>query len=128
MYIGNNKGILWRDKIGEIMGKNRLRDEKLIAQKKKEFKLKIILGVLASIVLVLAIYYGVFYFLLEKSNYFLDHFASMIILILIGFIAIIMPLLNGQKVIGDNKGDNMMLVVGVLLIVCGLISVIVSFI
>ena len=110
------------------MGKNRLRDEKLIAQKKKEFKLKIILGVLASIVLVLAIYYGVFYFLLEKSNYFLDHFASMIILILIGFIAIIMPLLNGQKVIGDNKGDNMMLVVGVLLIVCGLISVIVSFI
>ena len=101
------------------MGKNKLRDEKYIAQKKKEFKLKIILGVLASIVLILAIYYGTFYFILEKSNYFLDHFASMIILILIGIIAITMPLLNGQKVIGDNKGDNMMLVVGVLLIICG---------
>ena len=110
------------------MSKNKLRDTKLIEQKKKEFKLKVILGILSVIVLVLAIYYGIFYFIIEESNYFLDHFASMIILILIGFIAILMPMLNGQKVIGDNKGDNLMLVVGVLLILCGLISTIMSFI
>jgi hypothetical protein len=52
----------------------------------------------------------------------------MIIMILIGIIAILMPLLNGQKVVGENKGDNMMLVVGVLLIVCGLLSVLMSYV
>ena len=110
------------------MGKNKLRDEKFIANKKREFKLKLILGIIAVTVMVLAIYYGVFYFILEESNYFLDHFASMIIMVLIGLIAIMMPLLNSQKVVGENKGDNMMLVVGVLLIVCGLLSVLMSYI
>ena len=110
------------------MGKSKLRDEKYIANKKKEFKLKIILGIIASIVLVLAVYYGVFYFILEQSNYFLDHFASMIIMILIGIIAILMPLINNQKIIGENKGDNMMLVVGTLLIICGILSVLISYI
>ena len=65
------------------MGKNKLRDEKFIANKKREFKIKVVLGFLAGIVLALAVYYGVFYFILEESNYFLDHFASMIIMILI---------------------------------------------
>lgn len=110
------------------MGKSKLRDEKFIANKKKEFKLKIVLGVLASIVLVLALYYGLYYFVLEETNYFLEHFASMIIMILIGIIAILMPLLNNQKLVGENKGDNMMLVVGTLLIICGLLSVLISYI
>jgi uncharacterized membrane protein len=109
------------------MGKNKLRDEKFIANKKREFKIKVVLGVLAGIVLALAVYYGVFYFILEESNYFLDHFASMIIMILIGIIAILMPLLNNQNLVGENKGDNMMLVVGMLLIICGLLSVMISY-
>ena len=109
------------------MGKNKLRDEKFIVNKKREFKIKVVLGVLAGIVLALAVYYGVFYFILEESNYFLDHFASMIIMILIGIIAILMPLLNNQNLVGENKGDNMMLVVGMLLIICGLLSVIISY-
>lgn len=109
------------------MGKNKLRDEKFIVNKKREFKIKVVLGVLAGIVLALAVYYGVFYFILEESNYFLDHFASMIIMILIGIIAILMPLLNNQNLVGENKGDNMMLVVGMLLIICGLLSVMISY-
>jgi amino acid permease len=110
------------------MGKSKLRDEKFIKKNKKEFRIKIALGCLAFIVLLLAAYYGVYYFILEESNYFLDHFASMILMILIGIIAILMPLLNGQKLVGENKGDNLMLVVGILLIVCGLISVLMSYI
>ena len=109
------------------MGKSKLRDEKFIAKKKSEFKIKVALGVLASIVLALVIYYGVYYFILETSNYFLDHFASSIILVLIGAIAILMPVLNGQKLVGENKGDNTMLVVGVLLIICALISILISY-
>lgn len=110
------------------MGKSKLKDEKLIERKKFEFKIKLTLGILAGIVLAIASYYGVFYLFLEKSNYFLDHFASAIILSLIGVIALLMPLLNEQKMSGENKGDNMMIVVGFLLIICGLISIVISYV
>ena len=109
------------------MGKSKLKDEKLVQKKKKEQKIKIALSILAGLTLVLVLYYGVYYFILEQSNYFIDHFVSSIIMILIGGCAILLPTLNGQKLTGENKGDNMMLVVGVLLFICALVSIIISY-
>ena len=90
-------------------------------------KIKVILAVLASITLVLLAYYGVSYYVLEQSNYFLEHFASALIMLAIGGCAILMPMLNSTKMTGENKGDNMMLVVGVLLFICSLVSIIISY-
>lgn len=109
------------------MGKSKLRSDKSTPQKQIELKIKIVLAILVGIVLIVACYYGICYFILETTNYFLEHFAGSIIMMLIGVMAILMPLLNGQKLTGENKGDNTMFVVGILLFVCSLVSILISY-
>jgi uncharacterized membrane protein HdeD (DUF308 family) len=94
--------------------------------KKYMLKVKIILGVLAAIVLAGGIYYAICY-LNETTNYFIEHFLSAIMLIAIGIMALLMPQLNQRTIRGENKGDNMMLLVGFGLIILAIMSIIISY-
>ncbi len=97
------------------------------ATKKYMLNIKIILGVLAAIVLGCAVYYLICTFT-ETTNYFVEHFLSAIMLIFIGCIALLMPQLNKKTLRGENKGDNMMIIVGFLLFFVAIMSIVVSYI
>ena len=100
----------------------------VIDEKTKKFMtvVKIILGVLIAIVLACGIYYAINVFN-ETTNYFIDHFLSAIMLASIGVMALLMPQLNQRTLRGENKGDNMMLIVGVGLIILSIMSIVVSY-
>jgi zinc transporter ZupT len=99
-----------------------------IINKKLELLIRIIVILSIVLLLGLTVYYAIFYFIKEESNYFLDHFASMCMMVLIGINAIFTTILNKNKISGDNKNDKLMIVVGILLIICGLLSLLISFI
>ncbi len=63
-----------------------------------------------------------------EPSYFTEHFAISIILILIGIIAIILPKISKETYSGSDRGDNFMVLVGVLLILSSFISIFFSYI
>ncbi len=62
----------------------------------------------------------------EKS-FFTQHFSIPIDLFLVGIIAMILPQLNKKTLQGENKGDFLMILVGVALIILSFISLGLSF-
>ncbi|MDE7105573.1 MAG: hypothetical protein K2O22_00215 [Anaeroplasmataceae bacterium] len=64
----------------------------------------------------------------EHRSYFSMHFALPIILFLVGVIAIMLSTLSKMNLSGENKGDNMMLGVGLLLMLCAIVTLIFSFV
>ena len=95
--------------------------------KKKVLILKIIMSILAAISIALIILYLIELYVLENVSYFTQHFTTFICLFCVGIIALFLPSINKRKYGGDNKGDSMMLVVGILLIICSFISILVSY-
>ncbi len=95
--------------------------------KKKNFILKLIMGILATVSVGLIVLYLVELYALEQVSYFTTHFTTFICLFCIGIIALLLPTLNKKKFSGESKGDSMMLVVGILLIICSFISIMVSY-
>ena len=90
--------------------------------------LKIFMMVIAAISVILVAYYAIdVFFIGNPENYFQKHFLLAIVLGLIGIEAICLPALNGVKFSGEAKGDSLMFIVGILLFLCGLISIIYSF-
>ncbi|MDE6407501.1 MAG: hypothetical protein K2K48_04575 [Anaeroplasmataceae bacterium] len=63
----------------------------------------------------------------EKS-YFSKHFALPIILFFVGVIAIMLSILSKKSMSGENKGDTMMIGVGVLLFLCAILTLIFSYV
>lgn len=96
--------------------------------KKERFRIKIIIGVLIVIDLLILGYYLLDAFVIPPDgvNFYNEHFCAMICLFIVGVIALLLPMVGTTKY-GDGKGDSMMIVVGFLLILCGIISVIYSF-
>ena len=91
--------------------------------------LKIFMMVIAAISVILVAYYAIdVYFVKNAENFFEKHFLIAIVLTLIGIEAICLPAVNGVKYSGESKGDSLMYGVGFLLFLCGLISIIYSFI
>ena len=93
--------------------------------KKRIQTVKIVIFVLAVLVLALVSGYLVNYFTSPDFNnmwFFFKYFALGLALILIGCIAFCLPFLTRTRY-GDNKGDNTMLIVGILLILCGIVSI-----
>ena len=91
---------------------------------------KIIIFILIVLVLALGAEYLIEYFNaehMEDMSFFARHFSLGLALILIGAIAFTLPFLTRTRY-GDNKGDNTMLVVAILLLLCGIISIPLTFI
>lgn len=95
--------------------------------KKQKFKVKIIIGILAVITVALLVHMLIEIYVIENVSYFAKHFTTGICLILCGIIAFLMQLVAKQKY-GNNKGDDLMIVVSGLLILCGFIAFIMSYI
>lgn len=96
--------------------------------KKDKLALKCIIGTLAIASIALIVYYVIDSMVVtpDQISYFNQHFSIMVCLILVGIIALLLPMAGKQK-FGDGKGDSMMVVVGFLLMLCGIISVIYSY-
>lgn len=88
------------------------------------FKVFVSIGMLAVVGLV------VLYFIEQnsgKTSYFTQHFSLAIILFVVGVIALFLPRVSNKSYSGENKGDNLMLVVGFLLIISAIFSIVYSF-
>lgn len=99
----------------------------LTNQQKKVFK--IIIGICALIALAIGIEYMVEYFINDSANkmsFFANHFSLGIALIFIGIIAFLLPFTTRTR-FGEGKGDNMIMIVGVLLVLCGIIAIPLTF-
>ncbi len=96
--------------------------------KKDKLVLKCIIGTLAIASIALIVYYVLDSMIInaDSISYFNQHFNIMLCLFLVGIIALLLPMAGKQK-FGDGKGDSMMIVVGFLLMLCGIISVIYSY-
>ncbi len=63
----------------------------------------------------------------QQMSFFSLHFAIPIILAMIGVIAILLPKLTKKSYSGDTKGDSFMTLVGILLLLCAIMSLGLSF-
>ena len=63
----------------------------------------------------------------KEPSYFSVHFALPIVFMVVGVLAILLPKANKQNLSTDDKGDKMMPIIGVLLIVFALFSCFLSF-
>lgn len=63
-----------------------------------------------------------------EMSFFSKHFAVGLDLFLIGIMAILMPKLAAKSLQGENKGDKMMGVVGLLLFLFAILTVVFSFV
>ena len=89
---------------------------------------KILLAVLAAIVVGLGIWAAVELVFMENHtpSYFVKHFSFGLALILIGIMAFLMTQVAKRRYEG-GKGDEMMLIVSVLLILCGILGIAISY-
>ncbi len=63
----------------------------------------------------------------EQMSYFSKHIAIFVILFLVGVIAIMLSLLSKLNLSGENKGDKMMIGVGVALIILSFVTLIMTY-
>ncbi len=63
----------------------------------------------------------------NEINFFNHHFLLPTCLFLVGVIALCLPNSINKSKFSDNKGDKMMPVIGIMLIVCALLSIFLSF-
>ena len=97
--------------------------------KKRIQTVKIVIFVLVLLVLTLVGEYLFEYFThdtYDEISFFAKHFSLGIALILIGCIAFCLPFFTRSRY-GDNKGDSAMLIVSILLVLCGIISIPLTF-
>lgn len=91
---------------------------------RKIFKVLIALDLLIIIGLLIL-------YLIEANNqtmsFFTKHFSLPIILVLVGVVALFLPVVSSKSIAGESKGDSMMIWVGFLLIICAIFSLIFSF-
>ena len=92
---------------------------------------KIVKVVIAiSTVIILAItglYLYETFFTPDNISFFSKHFAISVIFIVIGVLAFLLPMVNKENIKTDDKGDNMMPIIGVMLFICAIFSCLMSF-
>ena len=86
--------------------------------------------IIISMIIIIGITGFYFYEILgeKEPSYFSVHFALPIIFMVVGILAILLPMANKEKLTTNDKGDKMMPVIGVILILVAIISCIFSFI
>ncbi|MDE7264305.1 MAG: hypothetical protein K2N64_06560 [Anaeroplasmataceae bacterium] len=111
------------------MGKNNIkRQNQTVPQKKTMAYLVMRIIIVMSFIFVIAC--TIVYFIefdSKNKSYFSLHFAIPVILLLVGIIALLLSCLSKKNYSGESKGDNMMIGVGALLILCSIISLIMSY-
>ncbi|MDE7100960.1 MAG: hypothetical protein K2O05_03805 [Anaeroplasmataceae bacterium] len=98
--------------------------------KNQNSKLYLAFKIITTIAFIIVLAFSILYFIDFEDggmNYFKKHFVISIILFLVGIIAILLPKLNQKTLQGENKGDRMMLGVGLLLFVCSILSCLFSY-
>ena len=108
------------------MGKNNIRKEEQTPQ--KNTPLMSIFRVIILIAFVVVMSCTILYFVemnSDNKSYFTIHFALPLILFMVGIIALFMAMLSKQSLTGE--GDNLMIVVGILLMVCSVIALVWSY-
>jgi len=91
---------------------------------------KIVIFVLILIILALGVEYLIEYFTHEFENqlsFFARHFTFGIMLMLVGAIAFMLPLTTRTRY-GEGKGDNLMIIVAILLVLAGIVTIGITFI
>lgn len=91
--------------------------------------LKIIMAVFLFLGISLTIEAAIEYFFIEEAlrSHFFEHWVGGLTLFCVGIVALIMPQLSKSR-FQDNKADNLMSVVAVLLILCSIITIVCSYI
>ncbi|MCI9182692.1 MAG: hypothetical protein HFG90_05490 [Acholeplasmatales bacterium] len=110
------------------MGINNIRKEEQTSQ--KNTPLMSIFRVIILIAFVVVMSCTILYFVemnSDNKSYFTIHFALPLILFMVGIIALFMAMLSKQSLTGESKGDNLMIVVGILLMVCSVIALVWSY-
>lgn len=91
--------------------------------------LKIIFSIIIVACLALAICMMIIIFTVEPDKVppFVDHFGVGLSLVMVGLTAILMTILNKYNVNSSDRGDNVMKIVGALLILFGIGTIIFSY-
>lgn len=94
-------------------------------------KTKLIFKIIISILMAISMIVGGFflYFVSFKNDnvpYFFEHFALFVSLLCIGIVALLLPAVTNSRFMGNGK-DNIMILVGFALIICGLVAIIYSY-
>ena len=92
---------------------------------KQRLVFKIVLFTSSVLAASLGVYLAVCMFA-NITNYFIEHFAMGIVLILISFVAFTLPILTKKKYQDDAK-DKVMFMVGVLLVMLSILTIIISY-
>ena len=105
---------------------------KTIAERKKELRTLNTLKVLYMIVVILTIAYSAWMFIqvyvVKKSNYFFEHFGLGLTLVLIGVCGFLLPIINEfNPNSSDNKGDGLMMLIGIIMMIFGLGTILFTF-
>lgn len=99
---------------------------------KNNLKVGIVPKIVMTIGMVIIFALGALYyyesFVVGELSFFTSHFLIGIVLAIIGCFAIYMPTVSQKSYSGDDRGDKMMFVIGLILFLCAIISIIVSFI
>ena len=112
------------------MGKNSVRKTETVPAKQKNPVLFLVFRIILVIAFIFVVTCTIIYFMemgSESRSFFSLHFALPTILLLVGIIAIMLSMMSKMSITGESKGDNMMIGVGFLLILCSIITLILSF-
>ncbi len=95
--------------------------------KKEKLIIRIIIGVLLAIAITFSVI--TFIYMQQKEvPYWINHFGFALILFPISGIAMLLPMLNHTKYVGDSHGDSLMVIVSILLFLSGILSIVLSYI
>jgi hypothetical protein len=89
-------------------------------------KEKLIIKIIIAVLLAIAVTFSVIVFIyIQRTDvpYWINHFGFALILIPISGIAMLLPMLNQSKYVGDGKGDSLMVIVSILLFLSALLSI-----
>ena len=115
-----------KSKIQNELQQRAVQNQALKQKRQIIFTLKLIM--LISLLLIITLIILWLFDLADKElNYFNQHFLIPSCLFLVGVIAIILPNVINKSKFSDNRGDKMMPIVGIMLIVCALLSIFLSY-
>ncbi len=89
-------------------------------------KEKLIIRIVIAVLLAIAVTFSVITFIyLQQPQvpYWINHFGFALILFPISGIAMLLPMLNQSKYVGDSRGDSLMLIVAILLFLSACLSI-----
>ena len=89
-------------------------------------KEKLVIKIIIAVLLAIAVTFSVIVFIyIQRTDvpYWINHFGFALILIPISGIAMLLPMLNQSKYVGDGKGDSLMVIVSILLFLSALLSI-----